>query len=64
MKMAKIIDFEITSHVTCLCPHCKKELKLELYVDPYRIPADEMPDELCPDCDKFFSMTLYDIDKI
>jgi Zn finger protein HypA/HybF involved in hydrogenase expression len=63
IKKAHLVDYEITVKVTCTCPNCGNEVKLEFSGNPYREIAEDPPDEVCPHCHEFFTVSFYEDDE-
>lgn len=59
-KTAKTISFDLKAEIDFKCPHCDSIKKTTYNINPYRIPADDLPDEYCDNCKNFIKLTLYE----
>ena len=60
-KIAKTVKFSFNARFEVKCPHCNKLNIVIFNVDPYRIPAEDLPEHhQCTRCYEHFNITAYE----
>lgn len=57
---AKAKEWTIVLTGTWICPKCGIELEVKYNPNPYRIIADDVPEDICPNCDTIYALNFYD----
>jgi phage FluMu protein Com len=57
-EKAIIINYKMTACIEWKCPKCGHISIITVGINPYRIPAEDMPDEMCGNCEEFISLNF------
>ena len=60
MEKVKPIEFDVTVSGKWTCPRCGTINTFEYSHGPYTAVADDPSDEMCKNCEEFFTMNYYD----
>lgn len=60
MEKVKLDDFSVNITGRWKCPHCGTFNEFSYSHSPYTAVADDPGDEMCKNCEKFYTMNYYD----
>ena len=57
--LVKPDNWELNGIIKWTCPECGKKHISEISINPYRMLAEDPPDEYCSQCENFFTIDFY-----